>query len=243
MLATFWCRGNRAFLRPIAWILFFSVSSEKKEFVINESKSWPSELRRLRLVLYVILSLDSRSFPLLSNMSVRASLSGTLPKLSSTHRILAPRSSLPLLPALPAICRYSVADSISLVCPLNFFCYVKITDLAGMLRPMANVEVAKTTLSKPSVKSISTISFRIGIMPAWWKPMPRSSRLQRLVIYGKSLSPSSSLYRAFFLKSLMSLRSLSETKFIFSSTSFASYSTWARLKKNTTQGSKCSFLM
>jgi hypothetical protein len=75
-------------------------------------------------------------------------------------------SSFPLLPALPAIYKYSVAESIVLVVPLNFLDWVKITDFAGIFNPIANVDVANTTYKRPSVNNISTISFKIGIMPA-----------------------------------------------------------------------------
>jgi len=44
--------------------------------------------------------------------------------------------------------------------------YVKITLLAGIFNPIANVEVAKTTLRCPSVNKISTISLRMGTIPA-----------------------------------------------------------------------------
>ena len=66
-----------------------------------------------------------------------------------------------------------MADSIWLDVPSNLVYCVKITDLAGMLSPIAKVEVAKTSFSRPSVKRISTIAFKSGIMPAWWNPMPR----------------------------------------------------------------------
>jgi hypothetical protein len=86
--------------------------------------------------------------------------------LLSTHNMLAPLSSFPLLPALPAIYKYSVDDKISYFSPLNFIDYVNITDLAGILSPIAKVDVAKTTLSKLSWNRISTISFKRGIIPA-----------------------------------------------------------------------------
>jgi hypothetical protein len=53
-----------------------------------------------------------------------------------------------------------------LVVPLNFLDWVKITDFAGIFNPIANVDVANTTYKRPSVNNISTISFKIGIMPA-----------------------------------------------------------------------------
>jgi hypothetical protein len=44
--------------------------------------------------------------------------------------------------------------------------YVNITDLAGIFKPIANVDVAKTIFNRPSVNKISTISFKRGIIPA-----------------------------------------------------------------------------
>mmetsp|Transcript_13364 Transcript_13364/g.22731 ORF Transcript_13364/g.22731 Transcript_13364/m.22731 type:complete len:238 (-) Transcript_13364:2234-2947(-) len=113
---------------------------------------------------------------------------------------------------------------------------VKMTLRAGMLRPMAKVEVAKTTLRSPSVKRISTTSLSRGIMPAWWKPMPFSSSFSSFLTWGSSRSVPSRRPSAFFLNCLISLRSRSPMKSISTSASKASSSTAARLKKKTMQG-------
>ena len=131
----------------------------------------------------------------------------------------------------------------TLFSPLNFCYWVKITDLAGMFKPIAKVDVAKTTLRRLSVNKISTISLSNGIIPAWWNPIPRSSRLHRFTTWGSCRSSSSSLSNAFFLKSFIRFLSKSPMKVSLSSTSFARSSTCFLLKKKTTQGSKPSFLM
>ena len=49
--------------------------------------------------------------------------------------------------------------------PSNFWVDVNRTVLAGMLRPMAKVSVAKRAFNKPSPNRISMVSFRIGRSP------------------------------------------------------------------------------
>ena len=60
----------------------------------------------------------------------------------------------------------------------------KTTVLAGMLMPMAKVSVAKSSLTQPFWKSISTTSFRMGRIPEWWIPMPRFSSSVRIKTWG-----------------------------------------------------------
>jgi hypothetical protein len=91
------------------------------------------------------------------------------------------------------------------------------------------------------VNNISTISFKIGIIPAWWKPIPLCSKSTKLYTWGNSLSSSSNLDNAFFTKSLICFLSESPMKDHFLSTSCAKASTYARLKKNTMHGSKFYF--
>lgn len=49
--------------------------------------------------------------------------------------------------------------------PSNFLALVKTTVLAGMLSPRAKVSVANSALMRPSEKSISIVSLRIGNSP------------------------------------------------------------------------------
>ena len=49
-----------------------------------------------------------------------------------------------------------------------------------MLTPRARVSVAKTALTRPSTKSFSTTSLKVGSMPAWWAAKPRSSPSRQL---------------------------------------------------------------
>ena len=53
---------------------------------------------------------------------------------------------------------------------------MKRTVLAGMLRPIANVSVAKSAFIRPSPNRISVVSLRIGRRPPWWMPIPRFRR-------------------------------------------------------------------
>jgi hypothetical protein len=49
--------------------------------------------------------------------------------------------------------------------PSNFLALVNKTVLAGMLRPMAKVSVAKSAFMRPSPNKISVVSFKIGSKP------------------------------------------------------------------------------
>jgi hypothetical protein len=49
--------------------------------------------------------------------------------------------------------------------PLNFFKLEKMTVLAGIFNPIANVSVAKSTFNQPDANIISIISLIIGIKP------------------------------------------------------------------------------
>ena len=79
-----------------------------------------------------------------------------------------PSQSKPRRPALPDICRNSPGFNKRRARPSNFTTSVKITDFAGMLRPIAKVSVAKITGKRPSAKSSSTISRRSGSLRIDW---------------------------------------------------------------------------
>ena len=78
-----------------------------------------------------------------------------------------PEVSLPLRPALPAICVYSPGVNDRNAIPSCFRVAAKTTVLAGILTPMAKVSVAKRTRMREREKRISTASFKIGSKPEW----------------------------------------------------------------------------
>ena len=58
---------------------------------------------------------------------------------------------------------------------MNLLSFSITTVRAGMLMPRASVSVAKTILTRPSVKQCSTASLNGGTMPAWCAATPASS--------------------------------------------------------------------
>jgi hypothetical protein len=57
--------------------------------------------------------------------------------------------------------------------PLYLTSFSSTTVRAGMLMPRARVSVANTARMRPAVNSSSTISRKVGSMPAWWAAKPR----------------------------------------------------------------------
>ena len=157
------------------------------------------------------------------------------------HNTLKPQSSLPLLPALPAIWRYSLVEIVPKSDPSNFFKPVNMTDLAGKFKPMANVDVAKTTLRYPSLKRISTSSLRICSRPAWWMPIPRDISLVNSWIWGRSRSTSSRRYIFCLMNFLIRPLVYPSVKSICGSSSSAYWKVPALLKVKTMEGSKFIF--
>eukprot|EP00755_Sulcionema_specki_P036991 Sspe_Gene.107985::Locus_87138_Transcript_1_1_Confidence_1.000_Length_957::g.107985::m.107985 len=94
---------------------------------------------------------------------------------SSIIAMAIPFSSIPRRPARPLICTYSPEVSQRFPEPSNFLTLVKMTVLAGMLRPIAKVSVLKSTLMSCCWKRSSMTSFRMGRSPLWWIPTPRFS--------------------------------------------------------------------
>ena len=77
-----------------------------------------------------------------------------------------PILSIPLLPALPHICKYSLELKISLLVSLNLYKSVKTTVLVGIFSPILKEVVANKTLIKPFEYKISIVSLIIGNNPA-----------------------------------------------------------------------------
>eukprot|EP00968_Pinguiococcus_pyrenoidosus_P004398 scaffold298_cov247-Pinguiococcus_pyrenoidosus.AAC.24 len=76
-----------------------------------------------------------------------------------------PTESRPRRPARPAIWVYSPGKRSRKLRPSCFLVPLKTTVRAGMFTPMAKVSVANSTLTRPSLKRISTTSLRIGSRP------------------------------------------------------------------------------
>ena len=79
--------------------------------------------------------------------------------------ITLPKSSNPLLPALPAICKYSSVRKYLNPLFEYFFNFGNITVLVGIFTPTANVSVANNTFTNPFENRISITSFKIGTNP------------------------------------------------------------------------------
>ena len=75
--------------------------------------------------------------------------------------------SMPRRPARPVNWVYSAGERSTCDSPLNFTSFSSTTVRAGMLMPSARVSVAKTARMAPAVKSSSTISRKVGSIPAW----------------------------------------------------------------------------
>jgi hypothetical protein len=89
--------------------------------------------------------------------------------INSNQHQAAPLSSSPLLPARPLIWMYSPLRSHLKVPPSHFRARVKATDFAGMLRPVENVSVANSTLSRPSCRTYGT-QWRVQDNQSLWWP-------------------------------------------------------------------------
>mmetsp|Transcript_1615 Transcript_1615/g.4410 ORF Transcript_1615/g.4410 Transcript_1615/m.4410 type:complete len:294 (+) Transcript_1615:2897-3778(+) len=87
-----------------------------------------------------------------------------------------PSWSLPLLPALPAICSSCEVDSRVRPSLPYLRSTVMAVVRAGMLTPAARVSVANSTLIRLALKSSSNKILYSGSRPAWWLPMPFLSR-------------------------------------------------------------------
>ena len=81
--------------------------------------------------------------------------------------------SIPRRPARPVSWVYSAGVMSACVSPLNLTSFSMTTVRAGMLMPRARVSVAKTARIRPAVKSSSTISRKVGSIPAWCAANPR----------------------------------------------------------------------
>ena len=77
-----------------------------------------------------------------------------------------PRSSNPLRPARPEICRKSRAARMAVFSPSNLQSWEKSTVRMGMFTPIPSVSVPDTTLSIPCCASRSTSSRYLGRSPA-----------------------------------------------------------------------------
>eukprot|EP00967_Tisochrysis_lutea_P117377 scaffold189774_cov32-Tisochrysis_lutea.AAC.2 len=93
---------------------------------------------------------------------------------SDRSNMTVPLGSRPRRPARPDIWMYSAAEGGRKTSPSHFRSEVKTTARAGMLRPRANVSVAKRNSMRPSWKRISTTSLSTGSRPEWWTATPRS---------------------------------------------------------------------
>ncbi|OPZ51978.1 MAG: hypothetical protein BWY91_02504 [bacterium ADurb.BinA028] len=69
---------------------------------------------------------------------------------------------------------YSAGVSSAWVSPLYLTSFSRTTVRAGMLIPRARVSVANTARTRPWVNNSSTISRKVGNIPAWWAAKPRS---------------------------------------------------------------------
>mmetsp|Transcript_60544 Transcript_60544/g.118706 ORF Transcript_60544/g.118706 Transcript_60544/m.118706 type:complete len:347 (-) Transcript_60544:395-1435(-) len=111
------------------------------------------------------------------------SVMGTLFLSPATLRVgaytIKPLTSIPRLPARPAICQNSSGLSQRWPRPppsSGLSSCVNTTVRAGMFTPTARVSVANTIFTRRAWKHSSTYSLRMGSMPAWWYAMPRFSR-------------------------------------------------------------------
>ena len=105
------------------------------------------------------------SVPFPSNIESTSSFSFLF--VNSVNKIKTfPILSIPLLPALPHICKYSLELKISLEVSLNLYKSVKTTVLVGIFNPILKDVVANKILIKPLEYKISIVSFIIGNNPA-----------------------------------------------------------------------------
>ncbi len=81
--------------------------------------------------------------------------------------------SMPRRPARPVSWVYSPGVRSTCASPFHFTSDSSMTLRAGMLMPSASVSVAKTTFTSPWLNSCSTISLKIGSIPAWCAATPR----------------------------------------------------------------------
>jgi len=150
------------------------------------SGEMPSTRIRFRIMLYPRWNaLFSRSASPLTMFLAAAGSS-----FSSNIMITIPRSSSPRRPARPLIWMNSPELRFRNSFPSHLRTAVNTTVLAGMLSPMLNVSVAKSTLSRPSWNRISITSLRIGSSPPWWIPIPRRSSGRMCSICGRARSSS-----------------------------------------------------
>mmetsp|Transcript_17924 Transcript_17924/g.29985 ORF Transcript_17924/g.29985 Transcript_17924/m.29985 type:complete len:201 (-) Transcript_17924:251-853(-) len=150
-------------------------------------------------------------------------------------RMTVPTVSFPRRPARPAICVYSPGSKSRNPFP-SFLRYpLNTTARAGMFTPIANVSVARRTLTNDLENKISTASFNTGSNPPWWTANPRVSISVIRVIWGSRASSGFNLFVTCDINFLTSAFSLAVKKSIDLRKSIIS-SHFFLEKQNTTTG-------